>query len=263
MHLLLLRAGRDMRTVVFGLVALAASACVTTASDDVPITPTVAPAPTPVASKPTTPPTFDAMADLSTMAACKPKKKRAANAKLPPTTPSNFSDMSTCHPAIPTFPASATKAPGLSNNDGDCVFANGVVCHYHDGGNEFGRRGAAQGEVHCIFPTSIAEHPFVVGFQYKCHAGTKIHSPHAEASPTNPTNACGAGLSDLLSACKDDSHCCKDGHLTKDWSKQSAAERAVRPAFAICPAVQTINCNDDGPLGGMHGHTTNDGMRIL
>jgi hypothetical protein len=69
-------------------------------------------------------------------------------------------------------------------------------------------------------------------------------------------------LEKLLSMRAESSRCCREGNLTKDWSKQSITEQNVHPTFAIAEPILTIDCGPNGPLAGMHAHTTNDGSTI-
>lgn len=229
------------------LAATMMAGCVTS-NPEVPVPPVVNAAPAVVA-----PPKYDTVLNARSLAACQPKAQRQGGGLGLPMTPSDLATMTGCRPQLPTL----TSASGSVDAQGDCALTNGVICHFHHGGNEFGAKGLAGGEVHCIFPTSKADHPTVVGFMYNCRAGTNLAKPASDSD-----KACGSKLFELLGSCGAERRCCAYGNLTDEWSKQSAAQRAVRPNFAICAVPKTIDCGASGPLAGMVAHSSNDGLQV-
>ena len=136
---------------------------------------------------------------------------------------------------------------------GDCEFAAGISCHFHTAmefvsSTKSRDDGRALGEIHCIVPSSDANSPTVYGAHLRCKAGT---------SSASGTRACSKALLDVFDAphCRSDWKCCDNGTLTKPVSKQSDAEKRLRPDFRICTddAIE-IDC---GLLHGMRGHTAN------
>lgn|GEM_PF-2219491 len=162
--------------------------------------------------------------------------------------PAFLDQMTTCR-AEDAPPAELIKSTtdGTINEKGDCVFANGVSCHYHSGSefvaNESAKQVPGQGELHCIFPSADPKSPHVFGGHVTCRdpsqgMGTSEGGKHeVKAGAT-----CSAALLTELTHCGS-SRCCDDGTLTNpiaDLVKDGRND--VRPDFRICESTLNIDC---------------------
>ena len=161
-----------------------------------------------------------------------------------------------CHEA--TVPVELVdNEAGTVNAKGDCVFRNGVVCHFHLG-VEFVDSNVPRpnlAELHCIFP--VADHPKspdVFGTRFTCKASSALPG-HSDTVHEGAT--CGAGLighlAEMTAHC--DARCCEAGTLTDTAEARRAADALdVRPNFRICSAPAELDC---AALASMSGHSAN------
>ncbi len=164
--------------------------------------------------------------------------------------PAFVDQMAACSSAAPP----ATTPPGSDGKvspAGNCDFPTGVSCHFHTS-MEFVKASRLKepgvGEMHCIVPSADKNRPTVLGAHVRCKAGTSA-SKGAVDCPADLLRVVDRGN------CTTGWKCCDQGTLTKPVSKQSDAEKQLRPDFRICgdDAVE-IDC---GLLHGMQGHTAN------
>lgn len=140
---------------------------------------------------------------------------------------------------------------GRVNDKGDCEWSSGVKCHFHLGAEYVDSRSSRPqvGELHCIFPTSVATSPRVYGTHFTCKPGTGV----AHARGVQPHEACGANLLTTLVAtmARCDARCCDRGTLTDPTdARRRAGELDVRPDFSMCAATAELDC---GMLATMTG----------
>jgi len=163
--------------------------------------------------------------------------------------PAYLEQMSACR-AEDAVPAEVIKntTDGTINEKGDCVFPNGVSCHYHSGSefvtNESAKQVAGQGELHCIFPSADAKSPRVFGGHVSCRnpaqgMGTSEGGKHEVKAGAS----CSAALLSELTHCGS-SRCCDDGTLTNPIADLVHDGRNdVRPDFRICESTLSIDCD--------------------
>jgi len=255
--------GRDLRCGFGMVVIVLAAGCQKTAEPSPALPPPVQAAPpTPVATAPV--PATSAPAPTNSAAAAPPAptaypmcggqkltaapsaRTGAVSAQL---APAYLDQMTACRPedAAPLELIKSTT-DGTINEKGDCVFPNGVSCHYHSGSefvaNESAKQVAGQGELHCIFPSAEAKSPRVFGGHVSCRdpaqgMGTSAGGKHE----VNAGASCSAALLSELTHCGS-SRCCDDGTLTNPIADLVHDGRNdVRPDFRICESTLSIDCD--------------------
>jgi hypothetical protein len=181
-----------------------------------------------------------------TQATAEAARAGAVSAQL---APAFLDQMSACR-AEDAAPAELIKhtTDGTINDKGDCVFPNGVSCHYHSG-SEFMESGSAkqtpgQGELHCIFPSSDPKSPQVFGAHLSCRdpaQGMAANEPGKHEVKAGAS--CSAALLSELTHCAS-SRCCDDGTLTNPIADLVRdAKNDIRPDFRICESTLSIDCN--------------------
>jgi len=174
--------------------------------------------------------------------------------------PAFLDQMSACR-AEDAPPAELIKATsnGTINEKGDCVFPNGVSCHYHSG-SEFvesanPKQIPGQGELHCIFPSSEPKSPRVFGGHVTCRDPAQGMGVSEGGKHEVKTGAsCSAELLSELTHCAS-SRCCDDGTLTNPIADlEHDGRNDVRPDFRICESALAIDC---GLLANLTAHDAN------
>jgi len=169
----------------------------------------------------------------------------AVNAQL---APAFLDQMSACG-AHDSAPAELIEksTDGTINEKGDCVFDNGVSCHYHSGSefvaNENVKQIAGQGELHCIFPSSEPKSPHVFGGHITCRDPAQgMGASEGGKHEVKAGARCPAALLSELTHCAS-SRCCDDGTLTNPIADLVHDGRNdVRPDFRICESTLSIDC---------------------
>lgn len=163
--------------------------------------------------------------------------------------PAFLDQMSACR-AEDAAPAELIKhtSDGTINEKGDCVFPNGVSCHYHSGSefmaNASAKQTPGQGELHCIFPSSDPKSPRVFGGHLSCRdpaQGMAMSEPGKHEVKAGAS--CSAALLSELTHCAS-SRCCDDGTLTNPIADLVHDGRSdIRPDFRICESALSIDCD--------------------
>lgn len=168
--------------------------------------------------------------------------------------PAFMSEMDVCRAQSvpPTAKVTGGVGAGELNEDGNCAYPSGVVCHFH-AGKEFladstSRQEEGVGELHCIVPTEETNRPTVFGAHVRCAASSASTSSEADAGPGA---ACPSELLEVFARCSE-WRCCDEGTLTNPLDALPPDLRSVTPDFRICSEkVLEVDCR---LLAAMKGH---------